>query len=62
MIGIGNDLFDNFKDLVNVDIECLDSKETMATLKVVVCLETIEERVEMRIDWDAFRMELSWGG
>ena len=55
MIGIGNDLFDNFKDLVNAEVECLDPKEIMTRLKVVVCLETVEERAQTRIDWDASR-------
>ena len=46
MIGIGNDLFDNFKDLVNAEVECLYPKEIMTRLKVVVCLETTKEQVQ----------------
>jgi hypothetical protein len=52
LIGIGNDIFDNFRDIVNLEIECLDRKEVETCQSVVKCEEKISEQVAQRDDWD----------
>jgi hypothetical protein len=52
LIGIGNDLFDNFKDIVNEKIECLDPKEIQTRRAVVECEKTIAFEVSRRDRWD----------
>ena len=53
MIGIGNDIYDNFRDVINEDIECLDPKEIETRRKVAECENTIESEKQQRNDWDA---------
>lgn len=52
LIGIGNDIYDNFKDIVNEEIECLDPKEVVTRRKVVVCQDAIKEGVSKRKAFD----------
>eukprot|EP00956_Cyclotella_meneghiniana_P036251 scaffold123208_cov22-Cyclotella_meneghiniana.AAC.1 len=52
LIGIGNDVFDNFRDIINRDIECLDPKEIVTRQKVVACENQIQADVSRRDEWD----------
>jgi hypothetical protein len=45
LIGISNDIFDNFRDIVNQEIECLDRKEVETRRSVVKCKDKISEQV-----------------
>jgi hypothetical protein len=53
LIGIGNDIYDNFRDIVNEHIECLDRKEIETRRKVAECEMTIESEKSRRNAWDA---------
>ena len=53
LTGIGNDVYDNFKDVVNEDIERLDPKEITTRRKVLLCERAIKYGVAKRADWDA---------
>jgi hypothetical protein len=53
LIGIGNDIYDNFRDVVNESIECLDRKEIEARRKVAECELAIESDKMCRNEWDA---------
>jgi hypothetical protein len=53
LIGIGNDIYNNFCDIVNRDIEQLVQQEVQTRDKVVVCEAKIAEDVMHRNVWDA---------
>ena len=53
LIGIGNDVFDNFRDIINEEIECLDPKEISTRQAAVKCTTKIEKDVQEREAWDA---------
>lgn len=52
LIGIGNDLYDNFRDFVNREIECLDPKEMAIREKLITCEAKIASDVAERDNWD----------
>jgi len=52
LIGIGNDIYDNFRDYVNEEIECLDPKEVATRRKVGLCEKTIDAEAAKRDGWD----------
>ena len=51
LIGIGNDIFGHFKDMINDRIECLDPKEISVRQKVIQCEEAIQINVAKREGW-----------
>ncbi|EJK56796.1 hypothetical protein THAOC_23244, partial [Thalassiosira oceanica] len=53
LIGIGNDILDNFKDVVNRDVEKLDPREVTTRQKVVQCELAISRDVARREEFDA---------
>ena len=53
MIGIGNDVFDNFRDIVNEDIKCLNPKEISTRQTTAKCTAKIDCEVQERDAWDA---------
>ena len=52
LIGIGNDIYDNFRDVVNEDIGMLDPKDISTRRKVVLCETAIGDEVARRYAWD----------
>ena len=53
LIGIGNDILDNFRDIVNEDIECLDKKEIAARRAMSATELRVDKLVNDRNEWDA---------
>ena len=53
MIGIGNDILGNFKEMVNRYIEKLNQKEVLTRHKLVACEEGIDKGVAKRVEFDA---------
>mmetsp|Transcript_25197 Transcript_25197/g.59957 ORF Transcript_25197/g.59957 Transcript_25197/m.59957 type:complete len:527 (+) Transcript_25197:876-2456(+) len=53
LIGIGNDILDNFKDVVNRDVEKLDPREVTTRQKFVQCELAISRDVARREEFDA---------
>jgi hypothetical protein len=53
LISIGNDVYNNFRDIVNQDIEQLVQQEVTTRAKVVACEAKIAKDVMQRNAWDA---------
>ena len=52
LIGIGNDIYDNFRYVVNEDIGMLDPKDISTRRKLVLCETAIGDEVARRDAWD----------
>jgi hypothetical protein len=52
LIGIGNNIYDNFRDIVNEKIECLDEKEAETRSKAMECEDANECETIARNDWN----------
>ena len=53
LIDIGNDVYGNFWDIVNSDVECLGRKEVVVCEKFVACEARIANDIEQRDTFDS---------